>query len=54
MDVLFNASFNFNQHCFGKQATTTSSITSAEELVGMDIHYSLGNNLLWDLKVNYM
>ncbi|XP_020611940.1 ATP phosphoribosyltransferase-like [Orbicella faveolata] len=43
---------------FGKcklavQATTTSSITSAEELVGMNIHYSLGNNLLLiGLKLN--
>jgi len=50
---LFNTSGNFNQHCFDKQATTTSNITSAEELVGMDIHYSLGNNLLLtELKIN--
>lgn len=31
----------FNEYCFDKQANTTSSITSAEELVGMDITYTL-------------
>lgn len=47
--ILINTAFNFNQHCFYNQATATSNITSAEELVGMDIHHSRFHHFLLEI-----